>query len=198
MLSAKENKQGSTCESIMLECIKKRRSIRKYKNEEVSNEVIFKLLDAARHAPFGGPCEIGPQLWEFIIIRNPTIRKALAHENKEREFITTAPVIIACCADTTKDPKYRDYDITVALAVENLMLAATSMGLGTCYVTCYGNHIAHEGERKILRETLKLPAHIRLVSLITLGYPDEVPTPKPLRELENMVHYDHWGRKKCQ
>jgi len=180
----------------VIECIKKRRSIRRYKKRNVSDNIILKLLDAARYAPFGGPCTIEPQLWEFIIIRDPKIKKALAHGNKEREFITTAPVIIACCADTTKDPKYRDYDITVALAVENLMLAATSMGLGTCYITCYGNHIAHERERKILRETLKLPEHIRLVCLVTVGYPDEIPPPKPLRKLEDMIHYEYWGGRK--
>jgi nitroreductase len=177
----------------MLECIKKRRSVRRYTDRDVSDEVVLKLVDAARHAPFGGPCEVEPQLFEFIIIREPAIKKALAHENKEREFIMTAPVIIACCADITKDPNYRDYDITVALGAENLMLAATSMGLGTCYVTSYGNHVAHEKERKILRETLKLPDHIRLVSLITLGYPDEVPPPKPLRDLADMLHYEYWG-----
>jgi nitroreductase len=180
----------------MFECIKNRRSIRKYKDIDVSDEIILKLIDAARHAPFGGPCKIEPQLWEFIIVRDYAIKKALAHDNKEREFIINAPVIIACCADITKDPNYRDYDITVALAVENLMLAATSLGLGTCYVTCYGNHVAHERERKILRETLKLPDHIRLICLVTVGYPDELPPRKPLRDLKDMIHYEYWGRRK--
>ena len=157
----------------VLNCIKQRRSIRKYTKNEIPNETILKLLDAARYAPFGGPPKIECQLWEFIVIRNEQIKNALTHENEERKFVAEAPVVIACCADTTKDPDYRDYDITVALAAENIMLVATSIGLGTCYVTCYGNHVSHENERKLLRKILKLPDHISLVALITIGYPDE-------------------------
>lgn len=172
----------------VFECIKKRRSIRKYTKKDVSDETILKLLDAARYAPFGGPLKIECQLWEFIIIRDDKIKRALAHDNEERMFVADAPVVIACCADTTKDPNYRDYDITVALAVENLLLAATSLGLGTCYVTCYGNHVAHKRECKLLRDILKLPEHIRLVCLITVGYPDEKPQLKPLKDLKEMTH----------
>lgn len=179
----------------VIRCIKTRRSIRKYSKKDVSDEIIVKLLDAARHAPFGGPPKIECQLWEFIIIKDEKIKRALTHNNEERMFVADAPVVIACCADTTKDPNYRDYDITVALAVENILLAATSLGLGTCYVTCYGNHVAHEKERKLLREILKLPEHIRLVCLITIGYPDEEPQPKPLRPLKDMVHYEYWGNR---
>jgi len=179
----------------VLECIKRRRSIRKYKNREVSDEVVRRLLDAARHGPFGGPAKIECQLWEFIIVRDSATKLALTHDNEERKFVASAPVVIVCCADTTKDPAYRDYDITVALAVENVMLAAVEMGLGSCYVTCYGNHVAHERERELLREVLKLPDHIRLVCLLTLGYPDEEPLPKPLRELDEMTHFERWKGK---
>jgi len=167
-----------------------------YKDRDINDETLRRLVDVARRAPFGGPCKIECQLWEFIIVRNSDIKKALAHGSEERLFIARAPVVIACCADITKDPKYRDYDITIALAAENLMLAATAMGLGTCYVTCYGNHVAHENERKLLRDILKLPDHIRLVCLIALGYPDEVPKSKPLRKLEDMIHYEYWSQKK--
>lgn len=179
----------------VLEFIKKRRSIRKYTKQEVKNDLVLTLLDAARYAPFGGPTEIECQLWEFIIIRDHSTKVALAHGNEERQFLSKAPVIIACCADTTKDPKYRDYDITVALAVENMLLVATAMGLGTCYVTCYGNHIAHKKERELLRKILKLPDHIRLVCLITLGFPAETPPSKPLRNLKGMIHCKSWGQQ---
>lgn len=176
----------------ILKYVKSRRSIRKYKKKEVSDEVILSLLDAARYAPFGGPLKVEGQLWEFIVIRDGKIKKALTYDNEERQFVAEAPVVIACCADTTKDPKYRDYDITTALAVENILLTATAMGLATCYITCYGNHVAHENERKLLRKILKLPDHIRLVALITVGYGDEDPEPKPLRNLKEMLHYEQW------
>lgn len=176
----------------VLKCIKQRRSIRNYKMQDVDEKLIQKLLDAARYAPFGGPTNIECQLWEFIIIRDPATKLALTHGNEERQFVGRAPVVIACCADTTRDPAYRDYDITVALATENIMLSAVQMGLGSCYVTCYGNHVAHKEERRLLRKILKLPDHIRLVCLITLGYPDEKPSPKPLRKLDKMIHYESW------
>ena len=180
----------------IFECIKKRRSIRKYTKKDISDETILKLLDVARYAPFGGPLKIKFQLWEFIIIRDDKIKRALAHDNEERIFVADAPVVIACCADTTKDPNYRDYDITVALAVENILLAATSIEVGTCYVTCYGNHVAHERERRFLRDILKLPEQIRLVCLITVSYPDEKLQPKALRDLKDMIHYEYWGRRR--
>jgi nitroreductase len=178
-----------------IECIKSRRSIRKYEDRYVSDDQILELLDCARHGPFGGTLTLGCQLWEFIVVRDKGIKRALTHENSERMFVAESPVVIACCADTTKDPSYRDYDITVALAVENILLAATALGLATCYVTCYGNHINHKKERELLRRVLDLPAHIRLVCLVTVGYPREEPLTKPLRDLRDMIHHEQWRDK---
>ncbi|NIM12407.1 MAG: hypothetical protein GTO45_09860 [Candidatus Aminicenantes bacterium] len=104
-------------------------------------------------------------------------------------------MVIACCADKRKDPEYRDYDITVALAVENMLLEATECGLGACYVSCYGNHMSHQQERGLLQEILQLPDYIRLVCLITIGYPNEKPVKKELIDLKHIIHFEKWSKK---
>ena len=88
-----------------LECIKTRRSIRKYMDKEVPGEIIEQLIDAARHAPHGGKPVKDCQPWEFIIIKDREIKQKLAFDYEDRQFITKAPIIITVCADKTKDPK---------------------------------------------------------------------------------------------
>lgn len=176
-----------------LDIIKTRRSIRKYKDRDIPDDIIKELINTARHAPYGGGVKEA-QLWEFIVIRDKTIKEKLTHDDKDRKFLIEAPFIIACCADTSRDPEYRDYDITVSLAIENLLLAAHSLGLGACYVTTYPNHVekTHQEKYRKLCETLKLPKHIRLIALIALGYPDEKTDSKELRSLKEIIHYKKW------
>jgi len=172
------------------DCIKARRSIRRYTDDEVAEELVDRLLDAARLAPFGGPPQVSGQLWEFVVVRDAKAKRALTHEHKDRMWVKDAPVVIAVCADVRKDARYRNYDFISALAVENLLLAATALGLGTCIVDSYVNHTAHEQDRKLLRETLGLPDHIRLECLITVGYPNEEADVKDLRPLYDMKHVE--------
>ena len=176
------------------ECIKSRRSVRKFLDKEVSDEIIRKLIDAARHAPFGGPLKKDCQLWEFIIIKDKSIKEKLALNYDDRQFIKQAPIIIAVCADKTKDPEYKAWEITASLATENILLAAHNLGLGACYVTAFTHHKEHEEDRKILIETLNLPEHIELIALIPIGYPDssEEIKPKELRDIDEMIHFNKW------
>ncbi len=175
-------------------CIKTRRSIRKYLNKKVSDEVIKNLIDCARHAPFGGPPKKESQLWEFIIIKDRTVKEKLALHYEDRQFLKEAPVVIAVCADKTKDPKYKDWEITCSLAIENILLAAHALGLGACFVTTFIHHEGHKDDRKKLIETLNLPEHIELIALITVGYPDpsEKIEEKELRDIDELIHIDKW------
>ena len=177
-----------------IDCIKTRRSIRKYLDKEVPDEIIKKLIDCARHAPFGGPPKKEPQLWEFIIIKDKAIKEKLALDYEDRQFMKQAPVIIAVCGDKTKDPKYKDWEITCSLAIENILLAAHDLGLGACFVTPFTHHEGHKEDRKKLIKTLNLPEHIKLISLITVGYPDpsEKIEEKELRNINEMIRFNKW------
>jgi nitroreductase len=177
----------------LLDVIKTRRSRRKYLNKEVSDEIVKKIIDFARYAPFGGLPRKSCQLWEFIIVRDREIKKKLALNYEDRQFVKEAPVVIAVCADKTKDPNYKDWDITASLAIENMLLTIHDLGLGGCFVT-FGHHDKHKEDRKKLIEALNLPQNIELIALITVGYPDsfEKIEKKELRDIDEMIHYDKW------
>jgi nitroreductase len=177
-----------------IDCIKTRRSRRKFLDKEVPNEIVRKLIDCARHAPFGGPPKKEPQLWEFIVIKDKKVKEKLALDYEDRQFCKQAPIMIAICGDKTKDPKYKDWEITCSLAIENLLLAAHDLGLGVCFVTTFTHHEGHKEDRKKLIEALNLPEHIELIALIPIGYPDpsEEIEEKELREIDEMMHFDGW------
>lgn len=177
-------------------CIKTRRSRRKFLDKEIPDRIVKKLIDAAAHAPFGGPPIKSCQLWEFVIVRNEATKKKLALDYEDRQYIVKAPVLIAVCTDKNKDMEYRDWDITVSLAIENLLLTAHDLGLGACFVTTFTHHISekHQEDRRKLIEVLSLPDDIELIAIIPIGYPDpsEEIEKKDLRETNEMMHFDKW------
>ena len=177
-----------------LDCIKSRRSVRKFLDKEVPDNLIKELIDCARHAPFGGPPIRECQPWEFIIVKDGKVKENLALEYEDRQFIKTAPVIIAACVNKANDIKYREWEIIVSLAIENMLLAAHSLGLGACFVSTFAHHEEHKEDRKALVEALSLPESIHLVSLIPVGYPDpsEEKKEKELREADELIHQDRW------
>lgn len=177
-----------------IDCIKTRRSIRKFLDKDISDETITELIDCARHAPFSGGPITEPQLWEFIIVKDKTIKERLALNYDDRQFIRHAPIIIVVCADKTKDQNYRDWDITASLAIQNLLLAAHDLNLGTCFITTFTHHETHKEDRIQLNETLNLPEHIELIAIIPIGYPNpsEEIEKKELRQINEIIHFNKW------
>ncbi len=170
----------------VLEAIKGRRSVRAFKNQDVSQELVEKLVDAARWAPSAGNI----QPWEFIIVRRPEIKRGLAEAALHQTFVEEAPVVIVVCADESRSSK--GYGVRgktlyciqdTAAAVQNINLAAYSLGLGTCWVGAF----REEEARKIL----KVPRGIRPVAIIPVGYPAEAPPPRSRRLARaEIVYYE--------
>lgn len=169
----------------VLEVIKGRRSVRAFKSQDVSREIVEKLIDAARWAPSAGNI----QPWEFIIVRKPEIKRRLVEAALGQTFIEEASVIIVVCADENRSSQ--GYGIRgktlyciqdTAAAVQNINLAAYSLGLGTCWVGAF----REEEARKIL----KVPRGIRPVAIIPVGYPAEAPPPRSRRPINNVIHYE--------
>ena len=167
------------------EAIKGRRSIRAFKTQEVSSEIVEKLVDAARWAPSAGNI----QPWEFIIVRKPEIKRKLAEAALNQSFIEEAPVVIVVCADEFRSSQgYGTRGKTLyclqdtAAAIQNIHLAAYSLGLGTCWVGAF--------REEMVREILKIPNGIRPAALIPVGYPAEHPKPRGRRPLKEIVHYE--------
>jgi len=169
----------------VLEAIKGRRSIRTFKSKEVTQETVEKIIDAVRWAPSAGNI----QPWEFIIIREPEIKRRLVEAALDQTFIEEAPVVIVVCANENRSSQ--GYGIRgktlyciqdTAAAIQNLLLTAYSFGLGACWIGAF--------EEEEARETLKIPSGIRPIAIIPVGYPAETPPPRSKRPMSQIVHYE--------
>jgi len=187
-----------------LEAINKRRSIRRFKSTPVEDEKIELVLEAARQAPSWG----NTQCWRFVVVRDAEIRNRLAdtgfgvgggHPNIATEAMRVAPVAIVACAELGKAGcSYREprepvtdkddwFMFDTALAMQNMVLAATALGLGTVYIGAFDSVAAEK--------VLGVPKGYQVVSMTPLGYPDEEPGPRPRKELTEIVFHDRFGVK---
>jgi len=182
----------------IMEAIKTRRSIRDYKTTGVEDKDIELVLDAARWAPSW----INFQVWRFIIVRDGETKAKLSeltHSNPAAGAVKNAPVVIALCAELGKSGCYLGqpttdrgeiwYMFDVALAAQNLMLAARSLGLGTVAVCSRINS-------EEIASVLNIPEGFIFVALIPLGYPNEEPEIPERKELSELVFYEKFGRTK--
>lgn len=165
-----------------MEVIKKRRSIRKYKPDPVSQEDIDYILESARLAPSWA----NTQCWKFIVVTDPKVKEELASAGNS--WIAQAPVIIVACADPSKPGTKGDqpyYMLDIGIAMEHLILAAADKGLGTCWIGAFDEAKA--------KKALGVPDNIRVVASTPLGYPDQSPDPRPRKSLKEIVCYNKYS-----
>ncbi|MEA2110397.1 MAG: nitroreductase family protein [Pseudomonadota bacterium] len=167
-----------------LECLLTRRSIRKFKDQDVDNETLQKVIEAARYAPSWA----NTQCWEFVVVRDQGVKEQLVQtvpeENAARKLLLQAPVVMAILgkhelsgyyngeAATNKGDSWYMFD--VGLASENLALAAHSLGLGSVTLGLFDAPAAEK--------VLSVPAGVSLVALMPLGYPEKTPSRAPSRK----------------
>lgn len=161
--------------------MRKRRSIRRYRTEPVASEDLKKMLEAARLAPSAG----NRQPWYFIVVRDAEIKRKLAEAAAHQMFIADADVIVVGVSDPRRSPRWHDRDLMIAM--EHLILEATELGYGTCWIGAFN-------EDRV-KEILEIPEEYRVVALTPVGVPDESPPPRPRRSLEEIVFQDKWGSK---
>lgn len=159
--------------SELMDIIKKRRSVRAYLDKPVEDEKIREIIEAARLAP----STHNSQCWRFVVtkgdVKEQIAKKALGGIIIPNKWAKSAPVIIVACAEMSfithkigagiKGIEYHLLDI--GIAVEHLVLRATELGLGTCWIGWFNE--------KAVRNILNIPRNIKIVALITLGYPKE-------------------------
>jgi len=173
----------------VFEAIRKRRSIRAFTSEDVSEEEIEKLIDAARYAPSAGNI----QPWEFIVIRDFDIKRKLSMAALDQTFIEKAPVVIVVCANEVLSGRgYGSRGSTLyclqgtAAAIQNMLLTACALGLGTCWVGAF-----HEED---VRKTLNIPMGLRPIAIIPIGHPAEKPEIRYKRASNEIVHYETYSK----
>ncbi len=154
-----------------LELVKKRRSCRDYSEAPVPDELIANCLEAARLAP--SACNKQP--WRFVIVKDCGLRKSLCSggllPGLPMPWIKKSPVIVILCAETSifthslapLISKVQYHLIDIGIAGEHFVLAAEAQGLGTCWIGWFNG--------KKVRRILNLPHSLKVLSLISLGYP---------------------------
>jgi len=166
------------------EAIQKRRSVRKYQTRNIENDKLDRVLEAGRLAPSARNL----QEWRFVVVRDGSRRKRLAEAAKGQTFVGEAPVVIAACATVTDYVMtcgQLTYPIDLAIAVEHMVLASAAEGLGTCWIGAF-----YEEE---VKKVLNIPPEVRVVALLAIGYPDESPSLRPRKEMDEIVAFETWG-----
>jgi nitroreductase len=182
--------------NAIIDQMKKHRSIRKYQNREVSDELLNSILEAGVMASSSG----NMQSYSIIVTRDKAIREKMLGAHFNQSMVTEAPVLITFCADfhrmrlwleASSAPMNFDNlmsfmiaSIDATLVSQNIALAAESVGLGICYM---GTTLASCDQ---IGDILGCPSHVVPVVGFSLGYPDEAPEERKRLPLSSLVHHD--------
>lgn len=148
-----------------LTCLKTRRSIRKFKDTPISQEIVDDILDCARKAPSAH----NYQPWAFIVVKDRDQRQALSQVQPWASFIANAPMcIVLCMSKTGADFSPSNY-LSIACAGENILLAAHAHGLAGCWT--YVKDFNDPEPEKMAREILQVPKDVEIIAMIPIGYP---------------------------
>jgi nitroreductase len=169
----------------VMDAIKARKSVRAFLAKPIEDEKLNAVLQAARLAPSAANL----QEWRFIIVREPETIKKLAAVTGGQTFVAEAPVIIVACAETGGEVMRWGgppcYQIDVAIALDHMSLAAVDLALGSCWIGLFDD--------KIVKEILHIPAEIRVLVLMLLGYPSDPSVNEKNRlPLDRIVKHEHW------
>jgi len=170
----------------LFKVIEKRRSIRKFKPKPVETEDLKRILEAGRLAPSGG----NRQPWHFIIVKDSETKKALATASNNQQFIVDADTVVVALGipgmehrplSSTRIPYKQD----PMIAVEHMILAATALGYGTCWIGAF-----KESE---IKEILKIPEKLAVIALLPIGVSDERLPPKPRKAFNEVFFRESYG-----
>jgi nitroreductase len=180
----------------VFQAIKTRRSIRRYKPDAIPEEELNAVLEAARWAPSWA----NTQCRRFIVVKNSDTKAKLADVltpwNPAREAVKEAPVVIVACAERGKSGFYQGAVVTdkgdwymfdSALAMQNLTLAAHSLGLGTVHVGAF--------DAQRVARILNVPEGVAVVEMTPLGYPAKEGKTPSRKELSELVFYESYGQR---
>jgi nitroreductase len=168
------------------ELIRKRYSVRAYKPDPVGDDKLAQVLEAARLAPTAANL----QPFQIIVVHTAG-REDDLKRIYHRKWFTQAPLVLCVCGISAqgwvRGQDGKNYtDVDVAIVMDHLVLAATELGLGTCWIAAFDPAAA--------REVLGLPDGVEPIIFTPLGYPDSQPGPKERKPLSELVRYERWQR----
>lgn len=196
-----------------IEAIESLRAVRKFLGREVEEEKIAKMIRAATMAPSSS----NSQPWHFIVVKEREMKEKLGEVflrtwlpiaqsrfarssagmrriyDRSTEMVrmtVDVPLLIILCIDTKKASRAEEARYaSIYPAAQNLMVAAWSMGIGSCFTTNGSMKVRGEDE---VKEILNIPDYIKVAATIYLGYPKEKPSPPKRIPAEELTHRDSW------
>ena len=189
--------------------IRERRSITVFKDKPVEEAAVLLILDAGRWAPSSN----NSQPWEFVIVHEKARKNAIADlyieaynkrakkvdENTRKKIVEimpyledelkVPPYLIIVCANPEKS---KSYLIDTSATIENMLLMACELGLGTNWIDLTSTDFAEEFNLKKLKEYLFIPEKVIPIAIIPLGFPEETPPPPARRRIRDLIHKDFW------
>lgn len=168
----------------LMEIIAKRRSVRAYKSQDVPEEKLGRVLEAARLAPSAS----NRQPWKFVVVRDLNKRRELAKAARGQAFVGEAPVVIVGVAlepERVMSCGVPAYAVDLAIALTHIILAAQTEGLGTCWIGAFS--------QEEVKRILEVPDSCKIVALMPLGYPQDVPRLTTRKPLDDIVCYERFS-----
>jgi len=169
----------------VLKVIKERRSVRRYKGDPIPEDMLLRVLEAARYSPSGKNL----QPWKFILVKHKDLKQKLAKASAGQSFIAEAPLVVVACG--FPDDCYsrmgnymKSWPVDVAIATEHLILQAQEEGLGTCWIGAF--------EEREVKAILNIPDSVKVLALTPIGFPDEVPVSRGRKSLDQIISYDFY------
>jgi nitroreductase len=190
--TASNEASGAKAPNQVIETILARTSVRSYTDQKISDEDMNTILRAAMSAPSG----VNLQPWHFIVLTDTSKYDEIFKNNMNLNMFKRAAAVVVTCADTTwargdgenrtvgPNPMWRD---DLGAATENLLIAATSLGIGSVWTACY----PYKDRYEPVKEALGMPEQVVPYEIVALGYPDTKPTPKDKWKPER-IHHDRW------
>ncbi len=166
-----------------LDVLKKRRSIRSYEDRKVEEDKLLDVLKAGRAAP----TSYNNQEFKIVAVRDKTRIGQLFHACNEQDFVKEAPVLLVCCGTNPEQEMMcgqLSHTVDVSIVATHMMLRATDLDLGTCWLGSFN-------EKKV-KQILDIPDNVRVVTILTLGYPRFQLAEKSRKPLEKLICFDKY------
>ena len=171
----------------VFDCIRTRRSVRKYKDKPVPWDNVVEIMQAGKYAPFAGNI----MNCKFIVVKDEDKRRKIAEACVQQYWMQDAPIHIVVVGEPEKAERYygtrgaRLYTTQgAAAAIQNMMLAAHSLGLGSCWIGAF--------DEEEIRRLCNLPEHVNVQGIVTIGYADEQPEMPPKYRIEHAMFFEKW------
>ena len=165
---------------VVLDIIKRRRSVRRFDGATIPKDAMEQILEAGRWAPSGA----NAQPWRFIVVTEKETLKSIAeccyYKVFKSRHVGEASAAVVICADP--EAGSQTYTLDAAIAGTNMTLMATSLGIGSCWIGAF--------EEETMKKMMRIPEHLKIIALIALGYEIGKAAVPPRLPLSSIAHYE--------